>query len=411
MFIKFYVLLILFYLNEFYGVTIFVLSYNAKLESSPENLEALREILSWHLIAFNNASKIQFSQEKNSIKDLHGKFYRVFREENPHIPSQVVIRGEQECLSAYRSIKGNKHKKKSPAEKKRLSMRLDKRLYSVPEQGKIRITTSKGRQEFGIKMYGKLAELMGKFPIQDPLVFERSGELFITLTFKNEPPELPKQKLALGVDLGMRIPAACSDGRLIVDRQYNKKKRKLCFLKRRLQSKGTKSARRHLKKLRSKEKNSAKNQCHLIANEILKTEADTIVLEDLARIKTKKHPGQNKNAISQVPFFQLKQIISYKASNMGKHVAIVKPHYTSQTDSVTGKRDGERRGRRYYSKNGLIYDADVNAARNIAIKSKLPLSQGNLLDGAGRVVTLPNACQARGFGRRHCKPATLVVGR
>jgi IS605 OrfB family transposase len=371
-----------------------VLTYNAKLESDPESLKALREMLVWHRVAFNYASDIQFRQEKNSIVELHAKFYGKFRAEHPHIPSQVVIRGEQECLSAYRSIRSNKHAKTKPAVKKNLSMRLDKRLYSLKKE-KIRVTTALGRREFGVKAYGKISELMGKFPFQDPLVFERGGELFVALTFKTEPSELPKQKLALGVDLGMRIPAACSDGRLIVDKRYNERKRKLRFLKRQLQSSGSKSASKHLKKVRRKERNMAKNQCHLLANEILKTDADTVVLEDLTKVKAKRHPAQNKNAVSQVPFYELKRIISYKASNMGKHVVTVNPAYTSQDDSVTGKRDGVRKGRRYYSRNGLVYDSDLNAARNIAKKAKLPLSQGNLLDGAGRVVTLPNACQPR----------------
>lgn len=375
-----------------------MLTYNAKIESCQENLESLKEILEWHLIAYNDASEIQFCQEKNSIKELHNKFYNQCREKYPHIPSQVVIRGEQECLSGYRSIKSNKHKIKSPIVKKNLSMRLDKRLYRIIDKDTIAITTSNKRQKFKIKLYGKLKELMDKYTYLDPLIFERDGELFIGLTFNTTPKELKKQKLSLGVDLGLRVPAACSDGRIIIDREFNKQKRKLRFLKRQLQSKGTKSARKKLKKARHKERNKNKNQSHKIANEILKTPADTIVLEDLAELKKKKHKKQNKNAISQVPFYQLRQIISYKAQNQGKTCLAVPPYYTSQNDSVTGKRDGIRKGRRYYAKSGLIYDSDVNGATNIAKKSKLPLSppvcENWLLDGAGSVVNLPNVCKS-----------------
>jgi len=57
--------------------------------------------------------------------------------------------------------------------------------------------------------------------------------------------------------------------------------------------------------------------------------------------------------------------------NQGKTVTLVSPSYTSQRDSVTGKIEGERRGCRFYSKNGLIYDADVNAAINIAKTSRI----------------------------------------
>lgn len=374
-----------------------VITYNAKLIGSQEDLASLKEILNWHRFAFNSASVVHFGAKKNSIKELHGSFYEKFRRENPNIPSQVVIRGEQECLSAYRSIKSNKHKIDKPIEKKKLSMRLDKRLYSTKEKTKINITTSKGRKRFEIKLFDKLISLLGKYDYQDPLIFERNGEIFISLTFKTGPTEKVKPKSVLGIDLGIRISAACSDGRLIRDKKFNKEKRKLRFLKRQLQSKRTKSARRHLKKIRRKECNKNKNQSHLIVNEILKTNAEVIAVEDLKGIKKKKHKRQNKNKISQVPFYQLKQILSYKAHNLGKQVVDVKPHYTSQDDSVTGKRDGIRKGRRYYSKNGLIYDADINASINIAKKTNLPLSppvcKNWMLDGAGRIVNLPIVCK------------------
>jgi transposase len=78
---------------------------------------------------------------------------------------------------------------------------------------------------------------------------------------------------------------------------------------------------------------------------------------------------------------------------MGKHVCLVSPAYTSQIDSATDKREGLRKGCRFYSVNGLVYDADINAAINIARRSKLPVSQGNLLDGQG-VVNRPNVSKS-----------------
>ena len=148
-----------------------------------------------------------------------------------------------------------------------------------------------------------------------------------------------------------------------------------------------------LKKLRRKERNKNKNQTHLVANTILKTKANVIALENLKGIKAKKHKKQNKNGISQVPIFELRRILTYKAENMGKHVCLVSPAYTSQIDSVTGLREGTRNGIRFYAKSGIVYDADINAAINIARRSKHPISQGNLLDGQG-VVNHPIACQS-----------------
>lgn len=51
------------------------------------------------------------------------------------------------------------------------------------------------------------------------------------------------------------------------------------------------------------------------------------------------------------------------------------------------KTEGVRRGCRFYAKSGIVYDADLNAARNIGNRSKLPVSYGNILDGQASVNT------------------------
>ena len=368
---------------------------------SQEDFDSLKSILDMHSIVFNYASPLQFTEKKNSLMVLHSKVYGNIRKLYPDIPSQVVIKAEQECLASYKSTKSNKHKLKSPIVKKNLSMRLDKRLYSKDKNDKysIKITTTNGRQSFKFVVYPRLKELMDKCQYCDPLIYENNGKLFISFCFENKPKEQQKQKLALGVDIGIRRSVALSDGRIVIDRKFNGNKRKLRHLKDCLKSKGTKSARKHLNKLRHKEHNQNKNQTHLISNEVLKTDADTIVLENLKGIKKKKNKYQNKRNISQVPMFELRRIITYKAENMGKTITLVRPSYTSQTDSVTGKIEGGRRGCRFYSKNGLIYDADINASINIAKLSKLPVSQTHNLTYGQVKVNSPIVCKSLGSSR------------
>ena len=366
-----------------------MITYNTQLlMKSQEDFDSLKSILDMHKVVFNYASPLQFIEKKNSLVVLHSKVYYNVRKQYPNIPSQVIIRAEQECLSSYKSTKSNKYKLKKPIQKQKLSIRLDKRLYSKDKNDKylIKITTINGRQPFKFVVYPKLKELLDKYQHRDPLIYENNGKIFISFSFETKPKDKLKQKLALGVDVGIRRVVACSDGRIFIDKKFNGDKRKLRHLKDSLKSKGTRSAKKHFYKLRHKEHNQSKNQIHLITNKILKTEADTIVLENLKGIKAKKHKYQNKRSISQVPMYELRRIITYKAENMGKTVILVRPSYTSQTDSVTGKREGERRGCRFYSKNGLIYDSDINASINIAKLSKLPVSQTyNLTYGQAKV--------------------------
>lgn len=375
-----------------------LITYNTQLiPTNPEDLELIVDLIEEYRCVVNEASQLQFSDLKglSNIKALHNKFYYPARDKFPEVPSQVIIKAEQESLSSYKSIKSNKHKITSPFVKKNLSMRLDKRLYSnvKGDKAKIKITTKERKREFQIALYPKLEELINEHQFVDPMIFVKNGKLMISLSF-DVAKESVKPSFALGVDLGMRRTAACSDGRLIIDKKFNKEKRRLRYLKRSLQSKGTKSSRKHLKKLNHKKRNKNKNQTHLIANEILKTNANVIALENLKGIKAKKYKKQNKNGVSQVSFFELRRVLTYKAENMGKHVCLVSPAWTSQIDSISGIREGERKGCRFYAKSGLVYDADINAAINIARRSKHPISQGNLLDGQG-IVNCPIACQPK----------------
>lgn len=112
-------------------------------------------------------------------------------------------------------------------------------------------------------------------------------------------------------------------------------------------------------------------------------------MEDLSKIKrstAKTEAGCNRtrhnNAMSQVPFFQLRQILTYKAPLVGKQVATVPPQYTSQEDCRTQSREGcVRKGCRFYTADGKVFDADWNAAINVCNRHhptsfRLPIDGG-----------------------------------
>lgn len=352
------------------------LTYNTKLVfQNDSDKHKIVMMLEKQRFAWNECSKVKFNITTNSIVLLHEQFYTKFRQSQPEIPSQVVISAEQSVLSAYRTIKSNKQKLGKPPEKKNLSIRLDKRTYSH-KNGVFSIISLGKRVKCSPYIYPKLQGLISKYRFYDPLLFEKNGEVWICLTF-DIPEILSQNKLAVGVDVGICNLAATSEGNLYQDKQFNSRKRKLRFNKRKLQSKSktSKSARQKLKKLKRKERSINQNFSHHLANKIISdTKADTIVLENLKSIKVKKNKYQNKNRISQVPMFELRRILTYKALLHNKQVITVSPAYTSQIDHRTGKLDGRRIGGRYIGKDGQILHADCNAACNIALRSKLPCS-------------------------------------
>jgi IS605 OrfB family transposase len=361
------------------------LSYNTRLIfESDQDENSVMEMLSWQQLAFNECSKVIFDLKKKSIIDVHKAFYGDFRKSQEKIPSQVVIAAQRECLARYKSVKSNKHKIKSPISKKNLSIQLDKRIYSV-KGDVLSIISSNGRVKCKPYIYEKLSQFYGKYKLCDPSLYIKDGEIWIGLVF-DLPDVIHEQTLATGIDLGVRQFAVSSEGVVYDDKKFKKEKRRLRYLKRCLQgraSKGSRSAKKHLNKLKRKEANKNKDFIHKTASDIVKSvKGDVIAVENLKGIKKKKHKGQNKNAISQVPLFDFVQKLEYKAPKYGRTVIKVDPRFTSQVDHSTGKKDGKRQGRRYYSKTGKVFDAEINAAINIARRTQHPVSFVEPLDGS-----------------------------
>ena len=337
---------------------------------------------------FNICSKRHFKSKTNSIVELHSKCYRFIRNKFPNSPSQIIIRAEHECLAVYKGNKKCGHILKKYPVKRKLSLRLDKRLYSF-KNDVFRITTIKGRVSCQYKKYPKIIELMSKYKIGDPLIFERNSKVYISFNFSIPDYNIVTNKV-LGVDLGISRIATTSEGNILQDKIFNGKKRKIRFLKRRLESKHSKSSKKHFKKIRHKEQNLNKELCRKLACKIVKsTNSNTIAIEDLRDIKQKKgkiKKYRNLNKISQMPFYLIRQCLIHKALLSNKKVITVNPRFTSQIDCETGKRSGIRKGCRFYSESGKVFDSDINAAINIANRSKLPISIGNYLDGQAIVI-------------------------
>jgi IS605 OrfB family transposase len=365
------------------------ITYNIKLKfSEQKDYNFWLDMLYKQRDIYNFASNLVFDKKPNTmIKEYHDLLYNKIKEKF-NISSQTIIRTEKDILSTYRSIKSNKHKITSAPQKKSLSLRLDQRMYSNFNKESIRLISSQLHKRCiaNLRLYPKVKELFDNYKTCDPLIFYKNNEFYLSVTFRILE-KVKQNEDILGLDLGCRRLITTSDGDCILSRDFNRQKRKIRYLKRILNSKkkNSHSARTKLKKLSKKEHNISKQYIEKSVNTILKnTNKSIIVIEDLTKIKqmTKKKYGTHNNRISQVPFYMFKQILSYKAPLYGKEVKTVNPYMTSQTDSQTGKWKGERKGCRFYTVDNKVYDADWNAAINIAKKSvKHPISYCLPLDG------------------------------
>jgi IS605 OrfB family transposase len=114
-----------------------------------------------------------------------------------------------------------------------------------------------------------------------------------------------------------------------------------------LQSCGTHSAQKHLKKLAGKAQRFQRDINHCISKQIVAKAEDTeraIVLEDLGSVRSRKtvNKAQRRN-LNSWSFFQLRSFIECKAKLAGVPVFLVDPRNTSLTFPECGHIDKANR--------------------------------------------------------------------
>ena len=368
-------------------------TYNIELRPTVETFAYWQRTLELYAQAYNDcAMYITEHKLPLSIKVVHSKVYKWLREKYPELPSQGIIRLYKDVIPAFRSIRSNKHKNSHTPRKQMLSIRLDKRLYTRVDSDGIVVSCEMVRKRVKVPfaLYPKAQEMFSKYEVSDPTLFIRDGRMFLSVPF-SVPEIVTDGDEAVGVDLGIRRLFTTSDGVAFSDKTYLRERRKVRHNKRKLQEKARKSrkAKKRLSALKRRERNLSNDMLHRATNALLKsTSASVIVVEDLSKIKrntSKTEDGykrtRHNNMFSQVPVRAFRDMLTYKAQMRGKRVETVSPTYTSQMDCRTGNRDGNRKGCRYYCCDGVVFDADWNAAVNIAKRANHPLSNELPLDG------------------------------
>jgi len=156
----------------------------------------------------------------------------------------------------------------------------------------------------------------------------------------------------------------------------NRYRRRQLALRRKLQAKQTRPARRVLKRQRRKEQRRGRDINHRISKHIV-TEAERtgrgIALEDLTGIRARvRHRKRQRVMMSSWSFAQLGSFIEYKAQRAGVPVVNVDPAYTSKECADchhTQKANRVNQALFICRDCGVVAHADRNASRNIAARA------------------------------------------
>ncbi|ADH68265.1 transposase, IS605 OrfB family [Nocardiopsis dassonvillei] len=203
-------------------------------------------------------------------------------------------------------------------------------------------------------------------------LLRRDGAWFLAVTV--EVPDAPEQEPDgfVGVDLRIINIATTSDGQVMAGRRINRYRRRRLRLRQKLQAKGTRSAKRLLRKRRRKEARHADTN-HQISKRIVAEAERTgrgISLENLTGIRARVRQRRPQRAtLHSWSFHQLGAFIAYKARLKGVPVVFVDPAHSSRecaACSYTHRANRVSQALFICRSCGVVAHADRNASRVLA---------------------------------------------
>lgn len=201
--------------------------------------------------------------------------------------------------------------------------------------------------------------------------------------------EVVKEELtdiSLGIDLGLKELAVCSDGMIYknINKSYVVKKieKKLKRLQRQVSRKYEKNKKgkeyvktnniikleKQIQQVHRRLANIRKNYLHQTTTSIVKTKPYRVVIEDL-NVRGMMKNKHLSNAISKQGFYEFKRQLEYKCKFRGIDLVVADRFYpSSKTCSQCGeiKKDLKLSDRVYKCSCGLMIDRDLNASINLS---------------------------------------------
>ena len=201
-----------------------------------------------------------------------------------------------------------------------------------------------------------------------------SGKYFVSVLVETEIKELSKTENKVGIDLGLKEFAICSNGyRYANPKHLRKSEKRLKKLQKDLSRKARGSqnrakARVKVAKLHEKIANQRKDFLHKISSQII-SENQAIVIEDL-RVSNMLKNHKLAKAISEVSWAEFRTMLEYKAEWYGREIIVARSNYaSSQLCSGCGNKSSQTKDlslRTYVcSECGLEIDRDYNASLNL----------------------------------------------
>jgi putative transposase len=341
------------------------------LKTTPEQSDALKRTMQMANAACDWLSGLAFEGHVFNRFALQKSAYHKCRENFAALSSQMTIHCCRKVADAYKIDKKVKRTFKQhgaiPYDARILSLKIDKSVASIwSVDGRLSVPFACGERQREL--------LKGKWGESDVCLIGGKFFLFIACSIEEAKPIDVAD--FLGVDMGIVNVATDSDGEQHSGKKVEDERRKFAHRRRNLQRKGTRSAKRKLRKLSGRQQRFQKHTNHVISKQIVRKAQDTqrgIAIEELGGIRERATVRRKQRArLANWAFSDLRLKMTYKAKLAGVPLIAVDPRNTSRTCPQCGCIDkANRRSQSDFRcvHCGFAAHADINAARNIRARA------------------------------------------
>lgn len=324
------------------------LSYMLPLKTTVEQAELLSTTSSTYLKACDLVSQWCWKNRTLKQRTVQDATYHSLRNEL-NLPSQMAISVTRRVIGNYRTIRENQGSpwkiKKAPSYKSSGYDLVWNRDYSINQKtGVISVNTVKGRVKLDAD-WNRIPLQMRNGQYGTARILTRNKRWLIVLPVTIRIPDEPLPRNIMGVDLGMRFLAVSYDSHgktsFYSGKEVTQKRAQYQALRASLQKKGTRSSRKRLLSIGHRENRWMRDINHQVSKALITAckQPTLIVLEDLKGIRKTTQRVKKSRRYVQVSwaFFQLRQMIEYKAQQAGHTMLVIDPAYTSQTCPICGQ--------------------------------------------------------------------------
>lgn len=333
-------------------------------------IEIIKPTIEAYTKAFNFVCQTGWKDSDSNGVSLHNKTYSDTRQ---YLPSQLAVSARMKATEAIKAVKARIKKKQKATcpQTKQSSIRYDARSYNVWfGRNELSLLTIGGRIKVPVSVPEYFKQYIGWKRCSADL-FIRKKKVFLNIVFSKDISDPESTGKVVGIDRGIKKIAVTSENQFFGGGQIKKVSKRYEKIRSALQSRGSKSAKRHLQKISKKENRFRTDANHVVTKQIVESlDAGTVIaLEDLKGIRqTARLRKKQRKDLHKWNFFQFEQFLTYKANARGISVEYVDARYTSQKCSVCGyiSRSNRQSQSVFKCKHcGFSLSADLNASRNI----------------------------------------------